>query len=134
MDEHERKFWIMERLKHSLQALALPAAAQVLQFPDFVVKTDELVLDFDHWRDCAVGNYHNDLTPAQLNSLAGIDAHIDTKDSDSDIWKEPALYSHPFWEELRRLAIKSLGEFGWPVELPPSYAHEYVPSKQPPVN
>jgi hypothetical protein len=135
MDEQERKIQTVERLKHSIQALALPAAAQVLQFPDFVVKTDELILDFDDWSDCPITKYRNDITPAQLASLEAIVAYIDKAESagGKSVWEEEALYSHPFWEELRRLAIRSLGEFGWPAEIPPSYAHEYVRSKQPPI-
>jgi hypothetical protein len=132
MSEQQRKQSILERLKHSLQALGLPARAQVAYFPDFVVKTDELVLDFGHWRDCAVANYRVDMTPAQLDSLAAIEAHIAAPNSTGDrtVWDEGALYSHPFWEELRNLAIQSLNAFGRPQESPPSYAHEYVPGKQ----
>ncbi len=47
MNHQQRKQWVFERLKHSLQALGLPAPAQVAYYPDFVVKTDELVLDLD---------------------------------------------------------------------------------------
>lgn len=130
----ERKNRTMERLKHSLQALALPAAAQVLQFPDFTAKTDESVLDFDDWRSCAVENYGDEMSAMQLKSLAAIHAYIGTEDSHSSAWDESAWHSHPFWEELRRLAMKSLAEFGWPAEVPPSYAHEYVRYKEPPIN
>ncbi len=38
---------MMLRLKHSLQALAMPAEVQLTLFPDFVCKADELALDFD---------------------------------------------------------------------------------------
>jgi len=132
MNEKQLKQSILERLKHSLQALALPPRAQVAYLPDFVVKTDELVLDFDHWRDCAVGKYRVDMTPAQLDSLAAVEAHIAAPNSTGDrtVWDEGALYSHPFWGELRNLAIQSLNEFGWPQEAQPSYAHEFVPGKQ----
>ena len=132
MDEELRIRWIYERLKHSLQAMALPATAQLSYLPDFVVKTDELVLDFDHWRDCAVGNYRVDMTASQVDSLAAVEAHIDGPNTTGDrsVWEESALYSHPFWDELRNLAIQSLTEFGWPQETPPSYAHQYVPAKQ----
>jgi hypothetical protein len=84
MDEAHRKRWIYERLEHSLQALALPATAQVSYFPDFVVKADELVLDFDHWRDCAVGNYRVEMTASQVDSLAAVEAHIDAPDCAGD--------------------------------------------------
>jgi hypothetical protein len=132
MNKQHLKQSILERLKHSLQALALSATDQVAHLPDFVVKTDELVLDFDHWRECAVGNYRSDMTAAQLDSLAAIKAHIATPNSTGDrtVWDESALYSHPFWGELRNLAIQSLNAFGWPQETPPSYAHEYVSGKE----
>ena len=132
MNDQQRKQGILERLKHSLQALALPAAAQVLYLPDFVVKTDELVLDFHHWRECAVGNYRAGMTTAELESLAAVDAHIAVPNSigDRTVWDESALHSHPFWEELRKLAAQSLNAFGWPRETPPSYAHEYVSGKR----
>jgi len=126
MNEQERKRWIFERLKHSLQAMALPAAAQLLYFPDFVVKTDELALGFDHWRDCAIGNYRADVTPAQLESLAVLDAYLDNPSGDPAVWNESALSEHSFWDEVRRLAVQALNAFGWPQETPPIYAHEYI--------
>lgn len=126
MDELLRKRWIFERLKHSTQALALPASAQLSGLPDFIVKTDELVLDFDHWRECAVTNYRADLNVEQLKSLAAIDAHIANPSGDRSVWEESALSTHPFWVDLRRLAAAALTAFGWPLETPPSYAHEYV--------
>jgi hypothetical protein len=132
MNEQERKQWILALLKHSLQRLALPASEQVQLLPDFVVKTDELMLDFDHWRECAVGNYHADMTAAQLDSLATVDAHTDVPNSTGDrtVWEESALYSHSFLEELRNLAIQSRNTFGWPQETPPSYAHQYLPGRR----
>lgn len=129
MNEEQRKWWILERLKHSLQALALPAAAQLAHLPDFVVKTDELVLDFDHWRDCAVVNYRGEMTEAQLRSLETLDKHIENPSGDRTVWDESALYGHPFWAKVRRLAIEALNAFGWAQGTPPIYAHEYVPGK-----
>jgi hypothetical protein len=75
MNDQQRKQWIFDRMKHSLQALSLPASTQNSLFPEFVVRADELVLDFDHWRVCAVGNYRAEMTDAQLDSLAAIDAY-----------------------------------------------------------
>jgi len=95
MNEQQLKQSILERLKHSLQALALPARSQVAYLPDFVVKTDELVLDFDHWRDCAVGNYQVDMTAAQLDTLAAVDMHIAAPNSTGDrsVWDECPVFA-----------------------------------------
>ena len=96
------------------------------------MKTDELLLEFDHWRDCAVGNYHGEMTAAQLESLAVLDAHIALPSSVADraAWDESSLYLHLFWEELRGLAIRALNAFDWPQEIPPSYSHEYLRGKR----
>jgi len=126
MDELRRKQWIFERLKHSVQALELLMPAQLPLMPDFVVKTDELLLEFDHWRECAVTNYRADLTGEQLESLAAMNTHIGSPSGDQSVWDESCLSTHPFWTELRRLAAVALSSFGWPQETPPSYAHEYV--------
>ena len=128
MDEPRNKQWIVERLKHSLQALALPASAQLLLFPDFVVKTDELVLDFHHWRECALSNYRDGMTTTQLESLAALDAHFANL-TECTAWTEGDLSAHPFWAEARRLAVQALNAFGWLQETPPSYAQEYVPGR-----
>jgi len=93
---------------------------------NFVVKTDELLLDFDHWRECAVTNYRADLSGEQVESLAAIDAHIANPSGDRSVWDDRSLSTHTFWAELRRLATVALSAFGWPPETPPSYAHEYV--------
>jgi hypothetical protein len=79
-----------------------------------------------------VARWTVEMTVAQLDSLAAVDAHIADPNSTGDrgVWEESALSSHPFWQELRNLAIQSLNAFGWPQETPPSYAHEYVPGKR----
>jgi hypothetical protein len=132
MDNEARRRGIFERLKHSLQALAAEASVQVQLFPDFVHKNDELVLDFDHWQDCAIGNYGKEMTAAQLQSLRAINDHLETVGpADAAVWDEDGLYTVPFWSELRQLAIQSLESFGWPKETPPGDADEYVRGEKP---
>lgn len=106
MEKTTERQRMMMQLKESLQALAVEAKEQLLLFPDFVVKTDELVLDFDDARLCAVGNYRHAMTAAQLKILADIDAHIASPNPSGDrsVWDEAALESHPFWKKLRELA------------------------------
>ena len=71
------------------------------------------------------------MTPVQLESLATLDAHTDGPNAigDRTVWEESALYFHPFWGEIRKLAIQALKAFGWPEEKPPTYTHEYVPGR-----
>ena len=48
MDHDVRVDWVQMWLKHSLQALAMPAEIQLGLFPDWVCKADELALDFNN--------------------------------------------------------------------------------------
>jgi aspartate aminotransferase-like enzyme len=128
MSDVSLKSSLLERLKHSLQALASPPSDQVELLPNFVVKTDELVLDFDHWRSCVLHNYEGELTTEQVASLVALDQLIEkmSKSGDKAFWEEAALYAHPVWVDIRNLASKSLLAFGWAKDKPPSYASEYV--------
>ena len=128
MNPKAQKEWILERLKHSLQALALPGEQQVQLFPRGVVVTDELVLDFDHWRSCVVGNDRSEFTEAQSRAIAALSEKIKSapNENDKSVWHEEALCLHSFWIEVRKLAARALETFGWPAEVPPDYKHEYV--------
>lgn len=131
MNAEQRKMWVFESLKQSLQALALPASYQSLLFPNFVATKDELLLDFDHWREGAVRNYQDELHGLRLPSLAAIAFHLELMQDQPSVWSEDALNSHPLWQELRSLAKKSLDAFGWPLEVPPRHTHEYIPYRPP---
>ena len=132
MNPEQQRFATFQRLKHALQALAIAAEEQVRLFPDFVVKTDELVCDFDDWMSCAIENYGSEMTKEQLQSLAVLDTHIEAGDKrhGKSIWEEESLYSHPFWQELREMSSQALKAFDWPLVTPPSYAHEYVRGRE----
>jgi hypothetical protein len=69
--------WVLEPLKHALQALAMPATIQIALFPDFVCKADELALDFDNYREAVITNEAFSLTQAQRDSLEGINVRLD---------------------------------------------------------
>jgi hypothetical protein len=128
--ENANKEWIFERLKHSLQALSLSAGEQRRLFPDFVVKTDELVLDFYHWRECVVTNYAPQVSREQMATLVALDEKTQAAtNGDRNVWDENAIVDHPFWAELRKLARESLEAFNWPETVPPSHADEYIRGK-----
>lgn len=116
--------WRLVRLRHAVQRLALPGEMQLASLPDFVCKTDEILLDLDHWREVALQWHAHEFSPEQRSSLARLDALLDdlTESSASD----DAVRSAPEWARVRVQAQVVLAAFAWPAEAPPSYAHEYV--------
>ncbi len=117
---------LLEQLKWSLQALALPADSQLQQFPDFVVITDELMLEFDNWRQAAAGA--QTFSAEQQTALERLDRLFDQmSDADAaDFATEAALREHPRWQEARDLARRALETFGWSYEIPPKERLVYV--------
>lgn len=112
---------VLDRLKESLQALALPADTQLILFPDFVCKADELALDYDHWFRCALSNSDSRLTAEQESHLRAVDSLLDqmTGQADSSLWSDEAVHVRPEWEVARRAAREALAVCGWKVEVPP---------------
>jgi hypothetical protein len=121
--------WTIVRLWHDLQALAMPAEIQLSLFPDFVCKGDELALGFGHSYDVARDNYPDYFTPNQWTTLETIEHVLDqmSGQENADRWTDDAVRVSGDWGLLRTLAQIALGAIGWKVEIPPSYAHEYIP-------
>jgi hypothetical protein len=116
---------VLVHLCRSLQLLASPAQAQLSHFPSgWVVLTDEMALDFDHWAHC-VSTYW-DLSQEQTARLRGLDEFLNEMSDafHTDFWTEEALSSDPRWEEVRALAQAALGACGWPNEIPPPAREE----------
>lgn len=116
---------VLEHLCHSLQLLASPAPTQLNHFPaDWVVLTDEMALDFDHWARC-LSTYWKP-SPMQMVQLRKLDYFLSEMSGSlhSAFWTDEALTSDPRWETVRRLAQAVLAAFGWPVELPPPAREE----------
>lgn len=120
---------ILTRLKHSLQLLAIPADQQLNLLPDFIVKADEMALDFSNWYEAAVGNFGHGFKPSQIAALKSIDDLLEkmSGEKNAEYWTDEAVRSGNQWAEVRLLAKKALDEFGWRLEEPPSYGHEFVP-------
>lgn len=118
---------IFKQLKWSLQAMACSGEDQIQLFPDFVVVSDEIINDFDHWRQVAVGNHKSDFTMGQLESLTNIDRAIDNiSNSKEEIWDNESLKIHQLWDNLRDLGLKALKEFKWNNDAPPTNRSTYV--------
>jgi hypothetical protein len=120
---------IFRRLKHSVQLLASSPEVQLRLLPPFVCKADELALDFDHWCGIAFHNYGSDLNADQQSALKALDQKFSwlTKNAKEE-WTDQAIRESGEWQEIRFLATHILDTFGWPIETPPSYSHEYISS------
>lgn len=126
-----KRKWILSRTEHALQMLACPADVQIRLMPRFVCVTDELALDFDHWQSVLVSNFGSELSPDQIASLAVIDDKFASfsrggKEFKAEFWTDEALRQSADWQSIRQMAGRTLHLFGWPLAIPPSYAHEYV--------
>jgi hypothetical protein len=138
-DDSERSAHFRQ-LKWSLQALAMPASTQLKLFPEFVVKADELALDFDSAWSAVRTNYEDELSPAQAAAIDAVERKLermsrDGAEFDVDLWTESALSSSGQWEDVRSLAESALEAFGWTRESPPPDPADrgvvYVPAAPP---
>src|SRR5690349_13455351 len=123
---------MFETLKVVLQALAAPPDQQLARFPDFVVKADELALDFD---DIFIRIRQDDapaVSAEQRAHLDEVDALLTAMSGEANavLWTEQALHEGAEWLEVRRAAARALQAFGWPVEPPPPTQNVYVPSRK----
>ena len=116
---------IRNQFRWSLQALAVSAEAQRSLFPDFVSKTDELVLDFDHWFWAARSILDEKFSDEQCEALQAIDRRLGAMsregvEFDEELWWEESLGDRPEWEDVRAMAKLALARLGWTAEKPPS--------------
>lgn len=112
---------VFTQLKWSLQAMACDSETQISLFPDFIVASDEIITDFDHWRRAVESRYKSEFSQEQIESLNQINKVIDqiTK-SEEEIWDNDSLKTHYLWRELRNAGTRALKEFNWKVEVPAS--------------
>lgn len=113
-------FDFLAELRSSLQALAQPAETQLRLYPDGVVKADELALDFEHWRLCALGRHGCEMSADQRRTLDALDQLLAAMSgvSNAGHWTEDALWTDPAWMQVRELAAQALTAFGWPNPSP----------------
>lgn len=116
--------WVIAELRHSLQALALPADEQLALFPDFVCKADELALDLDNFYPAARLNVPDLFTQEQWDRVDVIDCMLGAMSGreNAERWTDDALRTSPEWETIRGLARTALEGLGWEVAVPPSFA------------
>jgi hypothetical protein len=119
---------MIERLVHALQALAAPAEEQLARCPAFVVKADELALDYADALLLITDCPQVSLTPEQQAALEAVDHLLDrmTGEKNEALWTEAALHTAPEWQEVRCLAREGLLALGQPVDLPPPRNAVYI--------
>jgi hypothetical protein len=119
---------VLTRLRHALQALALPAEAQLGMLPRYVGEVDDLILNFDHWFRAATALRAGSLTPVQATALAEIERVLDqmSGQGNAHLWTRSALRDDIRWSRLRQAAQGALQVFGWELDVPPLSQYEYI--------
>ena len=121
----------LDYLRETLQALAADAEVQLARFPSFVVKADELALDFDHALTVARQGGDRTISSAQLASLLTVDGILTdmSDEASAHLWTDQALRGAVEWARVREAASRALLAFDWPVDPPPPTQNVYVPGK-----
>ena len=110
---------VFTQLKWSIQAMACDSETQIALFPEFIVASDEIVTDFDHWKRTVESRYKSEFSLGQIESLNQINRVIDRiSRSDEEIWDNESLTTHELWGELRDAGTHALNEFHWKLEAP----------------
>lgn len=118
----------MTRLRYSLQALALPADAQLGLLPRYLGEVDDLILSFDHWFRAATAERVGALTPGQVAALTAIEQVLDqmSGQTNAHLWTRNAVREDARWTRLRDAARGALSVFGWEIEVPPISQYEFI--------
>ena len=122
---------MIERLITALQALAAPPDVQLSRFPNFVVTSDELALDFDDAYRLVSDCPQVELSGVEADSLRRVDAMLADWSGEGrpDLWSDSALRSAPEWAALRERAADALRALGAPIEPPPPSSSFYIPGR-----
>ncbi|MRX41480.1 hypothetical protein GJU43_19510 [Flavobacterium sp. LC2016-23] len=100
---------IINNFSRSLKNLSLEADEQIASFPNFVVVTDELLLDFNHFYEVIKENYSGLFSEEQIKVLDHINFYIDQIPSeDLSISEIDELTNYSFWKQLRILSREAI--------------------------
>jgi len=111
---------ILNELKWSIQSLALDGRGQIDCFPEFVVVTDELLLEFENWYGAAVGNCSDHFNVEQRTALDQLYSKLDSYESTSEFPSDlEELEKYEFWTHIRAIAKEVLGAMNWEQGFPP---------------
>lgn len=99
--------------------MACDSETQIALFPEFIVASDEIITDFDHWKRTVESRYKSEFSRGQIESLNQINRVIDKiSRSEEEIWDNESLTTHELWRELRSAGTHALQEFHWTLEAP----------------
>lgn len=100
---------IIKNFNRSLKNLSLEADEQVASYPNYVVVTDELLLDFDHFYSVIKENYTDEFSNQQIKALDAIRGHIDKIPTEDFLINEiDELKNDDFWKKLRVLSKNAI--------------------------
>ena len=117
----------MIEFKRTIMALASEPEIQDKLFPDFACKGDELVLEFDK----AYRSIKEDveLSEAQKAELSQLDKFLEEhsgKNFENLYIDNSAIFSEPFWADVRIIAKKIITVMNWAYEEPKPSGATYV--------
>jgi uncharacterized protein Yka (UPF0111/DUF47 family) len=121
------RFDAFQSLSLAVRALAQPASVQLTLFPDFVLKADELALEWEERYDFFLNSEESSMVnQAILEALQSLDDEIDQMSGEKrqDLWKDEALTNSIEWQRVRSLAKNVLRLAGWSEE-PPEFSDRF---------
>jgi hypothetical protein len=120
----DREIWdaMLIHLREHVILLSLPGEMQIASYPDFVVVTDELALDYEWVSSFFLSNDEGNLSSAQRELLQGLDDLFTRMSRNGslftqDLWTDQGLCQNELWSEIRTAARKLAEVFGW--DVPP---------------
>jgi hypothetical protein len=119
---------VLTRLRYSIQALALPADAQLGLLPRHTGEVDDLILSFDHWARAAAAMESGALDTRQVRALDAIARVLDqmSGQGNAHLWTRAAVRDDARWSRLRQTAREALAVFGWDLDVPPLVNYEFI--------
>lgn len=107
--------WLLQELRKSLRALALPGPEALRTQPDGTAKADELALEYDNFLVSTLDNFESDFTAEQVQALRRVNGLLEemSGEENAELWTDQAVCSHARWDEVRRLAQQAMQLLGW---------------------
>jgi|WetSurMetagenome_2_1015567.scaffolds.fasta_scaffold514040_1 hypothetical protein len=121
---------LLMSFKYALQALSQDSKTQISLYPDFVVKADELALEFDDSLKPLIDNRTIKLTSEQLGAIQIINKELSLMSEDKSLWTEQSLKDRKEWQIIRDLAKNAIKLFNWENCPPPKNRNKYVQGKK----